>query len=414
MRAGHRKTVYTRRVRMLSALAFGVGIAAALLSVVGPAAAGPVASRPTLVVVVHGKGTVKSHPAGISCPGRCAATFAAGTIVTLISNPGKASKLKAWGGACSRAGVCKVKMKSATAVTAQFVAAAKRPAATKSALEPGAYSGAVEGVSYVYPVSFVVGTGLKKVVGMMVRGFPVNCSPAGSSYRDVTSIQILAGSIRPNGTFAAKNSDQGLVNGVKAKFKSTFSGTLHPATATVPANATGTLRLDITYNDGTAHTCTSNNMAWQAKRQNQPAAQKVPVNAGNYVADQLDTSYVTPLTFSVAPGGQRVTNVTVPTAAVACFPKGSYPGSDHIQIATARITRVGPFASFRATGSQKGVFGNNNATFTYSVDGYFVGATNASPNTVIGTFREDIRFTDAAGSHICTTNTHPWSGKLHT
>jgi Ca2+-binding RTX toxin-like protein len=48
----------------------------------------------------HG-GSVTSTPDGIACPGRCTATFAAGTRVTLRANPSKSWAFARWGGSCS-------------------------------------------------------------------------------------------------------------------------------------------------------------------------------------------------------------------------------------------------------------------------------------------------------------------------
>ena len=46
-------------------------------------AASTAAAKPTVAVVVVGSGRVTSKPAGISCPGKCSATFAAGSRVLL-------------------------------------------------------------------------------------------------------------------------------------------------------------------------------------------------------------------------------------------------------------------------------------------------------------------------------------------
>ncbi len=44
----------------------------------GTIATSAAATKPTLAVAIVGPGRVTSKPAGISCPGKCSATFAAG------------------------------------------------------------------------------------------------------------------------------------------------------------------------------------------------------------------------------------------------------------------------------------------------------------------------------------------------
>ncbi len=74
----------------------------------------------TVEVLGPGSGTVVSTPAGISCPGSCAARFNAGTQVTLRANAAVGSSFKTWGGACTSPGVCVMTLSGATSVTATF------------------------------------------------------------------------------------------------------------------------------------------------------------------------------------------------------------------------------------------------------------------------------------------------------
>jgi YVTN family beta-propeller protein len=68
-----------------------------------------------------GAGTVMSNPAGINCPSvSCAASFSAGTTVTLSAAPNAGSTFVGWSGACSGRGSCTVTMNSNQAVTATF------------------------------------------------------------------------------------------------------------------------------------------------------------------------------------------------------------------------------------------------------------------------------------------------------
>lgn len=84
-----------------------------------------------------GGGAVTSAPAGIDCPGGCAATFAAGTSVTLSATPDAASTFAGWSGACAGAGTtCVVPMDAARGATATFVPV--QPLTVAVLADPGA------------------------------------------------------------------------------------------------------------------------------------------------------------------------------------------------------------------------------------------------------------------------------------
>ena len=76
----------------------------------------------SLSVNVSGSGTVKSSPAGISCPSVCQAGFSYGTAVSLSATAGTGYKFTGWSGACSGTGACPITMYSPTSVTATFTA----------------------------------------------------------------------------------------------------------------------------------------------------------------------------------------------------------------------------------------------------------------------------------------------------
>ncbi|MCA9677206.1 MAG: hypothetical protein H6709_07835 [Kofleriaceae bacterium] len=67
-----------------------------------------------------GVGTVTSTPAGIACPGTCAASFPSGTSVTLTAQTGAQSTFGGWAGDCGGAGACSVDLTAPRAVTATF------------------------------------------------------------------------------------------------------------------------------------------------------------------------------------------------------------------------------------------------------------------------------------------------------
>ena len=67
-----------------------------------------------------GTGTVTSVPATISCPGTCAASFNAGSVVGLVAAPAANSTFTGWSGACSGTGVCIVTVGAPVTATATF------------------------------------------------------------------------------------------------------------------------------------------------------------------------------------------------------------------------------------------------------------------------------------------------------
>ena len=70
---------------------------------------------------------VTSAPAGISCPGKCAATFAAGSRVLLTPKSKGGSRFLRWGGDCTGAGACRVRVSALAAVAAEFVGSKAQP-----------------------------------------------------------------------------------------------------------------------------------------------------------------------------------------------------------------------------------------------------------------------------------------------
>jgi hypothetical protein len=75
----------------------------------------------TLSTAGAGAGTVTSEPAGLSCPGLCAAGFGEGSEVTLTASAAPGSDFAGWSGSCSgTAPVCTVTMSAAQTLGAEF------------------------------------------------------------------------------------------------------------------------------------------------------------------------------------------------------------------------------------------------------------------------------------------------------
>ncbi len=131
---------------------------------------------------------------------------------------------------------------------------------TKTAppIAPGSYSGAtLQG----YGVSLIVSADSKHLQNVSLPTVRLGCTPAGTPY---DHLQIADIAIAADGSFAATTTQDGVFAGAAAHFTYTFSGHYHGTTTTGASVLAGQFREDITYNDGTAHTCTSDDQTWSA------------------------------------------------------------------------------------------------------------------------------------------------------
>ena len=81
----------------------------------------------SLAVSLAGTGSGSVAGTGITCPTTCAASYQAGTIVTLTATPSAGSTFQGWSGACTGTAPCQLTMSSDQAVTAIF---ASKPSCT--------------------------------------------------------------------------------------------------------------------------------------------------------------------------------------------------------------------------------------------------------------------------------------------
>ena len=233
------------------------GLAVAVLALPGSAMSAAAVASPTLVVVVVGTGEVTSQPAGITCPGTCTATFAAGTNVVLTPQSKNGSTLLRWSGPCTGTGACTVKVSALTAVAAQFAGgqqAQPQPVTTKSVAAPGPYSGNAQS-GYQRAITFSVAPGGTSMLNISAPVTDLTCTPSGGSYDHLGILQVA---IKPDGSFSAKTTQDGVLSGSKVTFTYTFTGHFEAATSSTAASAAGIFREDVKYADSTGTSCTSN------------------------------------------------------------------------------------------------------------------------------------------------------------
>ena len=387
------KTVWTR---------VGVGVGMAALAAVtatgafggaSASATSAAAARPTLAVVVVGGGRVTSAPAGISCPGRCSAAFAAGSRVLLTPTSKRGSRFLRWGGDCAGAGACRVRVSGLAAVAAQFVGSTAKPTPRPtSAVVPGGYSG--QNSQNGNGVAFSVPTGGGSVLNFSLPRVNLVCV-GGGGISD--HIWFSKTTIKPDRSFTATGAQEGVVNGVKAKFSYTARGRFEGKSATGAAMATGVFRADVAYADGT-RTCTTNNQTWTAARSSAPSTG--PLVPGTYSGQNSQNG--NGVTLSVPAGGGRVLNFSIPRVNLACVGGGGLSDQIRIEQVTMR-----PDRSFSATASQDGVSNGAKARFTYIVSGIFEGFDRAGAPIASGVYREDVAYAD--GTRTCTSNDQTWT-----
>jgi hypothetical protein len=101
----------------------------------------------SLAVKVRGRGSVRSTPRGITCPGRCASRFGYGTPVRLRATAVKGWRFAAWSGACRGHGACVVSEDDDRRVTATFRNRSVQAASVSPAQNPVQREKALPGTS---------------------------------------------------------------------------------------------------------------------------------------------------------------------------------------------------------------------------------------------------------------------------
>ncbi len=140
------------------------------------------------------------------------------------------------------------------------------PVPTNSVAVPGSYTS-----SGSTRVTFSVsGTSLLNVAVPSLGGI-IGCTdptyPNGIGIGVTPPITIPTVAIGRNGSFAATETQSGVLNGAPAKFTYSFAGNFEGATPAGPETVAGTVREDIVYPaHGTTETCTSNEQTWTAAR----------------------------------------------------------------------------------------------------------------------------------------------------
>jgi hypothetical protein len=254
--------------------------------------------------------------------------------------------------------------------------------------EPGSYSGSGYAF-YVSPDS----THVEDVsLAPSYHNAPA-CQPSGT-IGDDTSFYIPQISINANGSFSGTATQKGVENGATATFTYSFKGRFHGT------SASGTVRENVTYNDGTAHSCTTGTNPWTVTRDAQGTQAATPPPPGSYSGGAY--------TFYVSPDSTKIQDVSLAPAyhnAPTCVPTGTIGDDTSFYIPQISIDADG---SFSGSASQTGVENGATATFTYTFSGHFHGTDSNGRERAAGSLRENVTYNDGT-SHSCTTATRPWT-----
>jgi hypothetical protein len=245
---------------------------------------------------------------------------------------------------------------------------------------PGSYSGSGF-VFYVSPDG-------AKVQDVSVSFVSLACSPGGN-FQDST-FNVPSITVAPNGSFTATGSQDGIHSGTAAHFTYSFAGQFHGSTAS------GTYREDVTYNDGTATSCTTNSQSWTATRDTQGSQAASPPPAGSYSGSGFS--------FYVSPDSSQVQDVSVSFVSMACTPGASFQDSS-FNIPSVAIASDG---SFSGTATQSGLHDGFPAQFTYTFNGHFHGTSSSGVERAAGQWREDVTY-DNGSTFTCSSNTFAWT-----
>jgi hypothetical protein len=137
----------------------------------------------------------------------------------------------------------------------------REPPQKKTIVEPGNYSGS--NGQNGNGIKFSVAPGGKSMLNISDTYTLLSCMPSSGANDHLGILQVA---IKPDGSFTSETSQDGVVNGVNAKFTYTIDGYFEGPTPAGAATVAGIWREDIVFASGTTKMCTSNDQSWTATR----------------------------------------------------------------------------------------------------------------------------------------------------
>jgi hypothetical protein len=278
---------------------------------------------------------------------------------------------------------------SCTTNTQTWTATRETQGTQTGATPPGSYSGYGGG----YGLTLYVAPDGKSVQDVTVDT-SLGCTPS-KTFGDELQVASLA--IAADGSFSSVTTQHGQLSGGPATFTYTLSGHVHGTTTGGVERMAGTLREDVTYDDGTARTCATNDQSWYANRESQGSQAAAPPAAGSYSG--YGGGYG--LTLYVSPDGTQLQDVTVDTS-LGCMPSKTL--GDQLQVSSIPLAADGSFSS---STTQQGVLGGGPMTITYTFSGHVHGLSSSGVGRLAGLLREDLVYGDGS-TYTCTSNNRSW------
>ena len=260
------------------------------------------------------------------------------------------------------------------------------PPSPPAPLAPGSYSG---GTSQGRGVTFYVAADGKRLQDVSISIVGLSCTP-GKTFSDQLAVGEIA--IGPTGAFSSTTKEDGVLFTAPAHFTYTFSGHFTGTTAT------GTFREDVSYDDGTAFSCSSNLQTWNVTRDAQGVQTGTTQSPGSYSGG---TSQGRSASFYVSADRAHLQEVSVGIVGLGCTPGKTF--DDQLAVADIPIAADGTFSK---TATEDGVLFGVPAHFTYTFSGHLHGLSAAGVPRAGGTFRERITYDDGT-AFDCTSNIRP-------
>jgi hypothetical protein len=246
-------------------------------------------------------------------------------------------------------------------------------------------------------LSFYVATNRKRLLNVLVPLVQLRCAPGGPGVSDHVVIPEIA--IKKSGAFGGRASQPGVLGGSPATFTYTFKGNFEGLNSAGQGRAAGMFRVDVAYNDGVSHACSSNLQSWSAARDAQPA-QHNTVTAGTYKGQNSQNG--NGVSF-VAADATHLNSITIPVLGLSCAPAG--PGlAGQLIIGNAAVTA----GAFTAMATDVRTIAGRQVTFRYTFRGNFESLNSAGVPRAAGSYRVDATYNDGVG-RTCSSNPQFWS-----
>ena len=257
---------------------------------------------------------------------------------------------------------------------------------------PGSYSGGTSQAGNT--LVFYVSPDGHQVQDVQLDYASLPCTPGGQ-IQD-RSFGIASATISATGAFSATSTQTGVQSNSQATITFTMSVQFHGT------SVAGSIREDVSYNNGSQVSCTTNNQSWTATRDTQGSQTQAPPPPGSYSGGTSQAGNT--LSFFVAPGGGQLQDVALAYASLPCTPGGAIQDRS-FGLASMPIAADG---SFTATATQATIESNVPAQIALTFRGHFHGSNANGVQRVAGQLREDITYNN--GTQVsCTTAAQTWS-----